>query len=104
MARKKKKVEAPPQKLDAPQTVNRDLYIGAMRRLLSNPDFQLLETRWLDKRMGILEDGKKNPTEAGWSVLKGFDLAVMEPRIWARQETAEDQQKKRADELQEQLA
>jgi hypothetical protein len=86
----KKKKQAPPQKLDGPEIINRDTYITAMRRLLSNPDYNLLESRFLDIRRGILEHGKEKPSEAQWSVLKGFDLAVMEARKWAAEKTRDD--------------
>jgi hypothetical protein len=87
---KKKKVEAPPQKLGGPEIINRDTYITAMRRLLSNTDYQLLVSRFIDIRRGILEHGKEKPSEAQWSVLKGFDLAVMEAQKWAGEKTRDD--------------
>ena len=55
-----------------------------MRRLLGNEDFKVLQARWLDIRIRLLEDGKKKPSEAQWSVLNGFDSAVMEPERWLK--------------------
>lgn len=55
-----------------------------MRRLLENEDFKVLKMRWLDIRIKLLEDGKKRPSEAQWSVLNGFDSAVMEPERWLK--------------------
>jgi hypothetical protein len=101
---RKKKTEAPPQKLDGPEIVNRDTYIAAMRRLLNNDDFRLLNSRWLDLRMEVLEDGKSKPSEAQWSVLKGFDLAVMEARKWANQKTRDDSEEDQSKSILESVA
>lgn len=100
----RKKKETPPQKLDGPEIISRDTYIVSMRRLLNNDDFKLLNSRWLDMRAGVLEDGKAKPSEAQWSVLKGFDLAVMEARKAANQKTRYDSEENQSQSILESVA
>ena len=98
----KKKLQAP-QHIGGPIKIRRESLIAAMRRLHNHPDFAILQSLWLGIRGKILEDGKLKPSEAAWSVLKGFDLAIMEVPKWATMETTEDAQKLRADRLRDSL-
>ena len=77
--------------------------IAAMRRLEQNADYGLLRSLWLNLRGGILEDGKRKPSEASWSKLDGFDTAIMEIHKWSSQHTGEDDLKRRAEDLAIQL-
>lgn len=65
-------------------TITKEQFAFRMRRLINNEDFKVLQLRWLDQRVKILNEGKKRPSEALWSELKGFDLAVMEPERWLK--------------------
>lgn len=66
------------------ETMTKASFATRMRRLMQNEDFQVLQGRWLDIRIKLLEDGKKHPSEAQWSKLDGFDSAVMEPEKWLK--------------------
>lgn len=88
-----------------PQTsISRDALIASMKRLANSEDFKLLRGRWLDLRGRILDHGKEKPSEAQWSVLKGFDTAVLEAEFWASQEARDSDLQKRADQLMAYLA
>ena len=99
----KKKIpqSAAPKKLSR-SSISKAALVASMRRLSSHDDFKILLGRWLDIRSGILEDGKAKPSEGQWQVLKGFDLAIMEPDKWAGMEL-EDDHERRAAALQELL-
>jgi len=61
------------------KVVSRVDYAEAMTRLMRNDDFQMLRSRWVQIRHAIVEAGKKKREPEQWSVLEGFDKAVMEP-------------------------
>lgn len=89
----------PEQTLAAPNQISAETFAMSMRRLLTNDDFKLLRAQWLNIRGEVLEAGKLKPSEAQWSVLRGFDLAVMEPERWAYRRTRDDDMKRRQEEL-----
>lgn len=66
------------------ESITKDNFAYRMRRLLNNEDFRVLQSRWLDIRMKMLDEGKKRPSEAQWSKLDGFDSAIMEPEKWLK--------------------
>lgn len=66
------------------ESMTKASFAARMRRLLQNEDFRVLQSRWIDIRIKLLEDGKKHPSEAQWSKLDGFDSAVMEPEKWLK--------------------
>lgn len=88
-----------PEQLLAPQRITTEAFAVAMQRLLRNEDFQLLEAHLINVRGEILESGKTKPSKAQWSVLKGFDFAVMEPRRWAKYRRRSGEMGERAQEL-----
>lgn len=86
-----------------PRKVESRAMIAAMQRLSANDDFRILRGRWIGLRAQILEAGKDKPSEAQWSKLAGFDLAVMEADFWASKEINAEDFKRRADELERQI-
>ena len=104
MKKKTKKIPEQTTKKSGPIQIRKESLIFSMRRLIANEDFQLLRSLWLGKRGAILETGKTKPTEAQWSRLAGFDDAIMLAEDWATQETREDQNQQRANNLQASLA
>ena len=79
---KVKTAKQPKQKL-LPSKMTGETMVAHMCRLMTNSDFKILQSRWLDMRIKIRDHGKAKPSEAAWNILKGFDLAIMEPEIYA---------------------
>ena len=75
-------------KLD--EAITRENFAFRMRRLMETEDFKGLKMRWLDIRIKILEDGKKNRAEHQWAILDGFDSAVLEPERWLKYANSAD--------------
>lgn len=87
-----------------PLRVTKATVVATMRRLMANPDYQMLRSLWLAKRGIILDDGKRDRKLDQWAKLDGFDVAVTEAERWAAQETKEDVAMRQAKDLQEVLS
>ena len=98
-----KKKASVPEQLDIPRQIDAKTFSTSMRRLRSNPDFELLREFWRGMRRRIIDQGKSKPTEAQWSKLDGFDEAVFVSEIYAAKQY-ESYQNERAADLAQHLA
>lgn len=100
MARKKKEaITAAPDQTLLADKISAQVFIDSMRRLMGNQDYQLLRRQWLTLRIGILNAGKEKPSVDAWSVLKGFDEAIVVAEKWATRQTGSDLMKQRQAEV-----
>lgn len=92
--------EAPPVKREK---INQQMMADAMRRLIGNPDFKLLQRYWAFQRIGITEGGKVGPSLEAWAELKGFEAAINAAETFAYHKTVEDLMRERQQALMQSL-
>ena len=89
--------------MSAAVSPSESVVVAAARNLLSNPDYQTINRVLQAMEVEILEMGKKAPSEALWSELRGFHKAAMLPENIVSK-AAKIQKNTQADELEESLS
>jgi hypothetical protein len=90
------------KKMTPPDELSSAAILAAARGLLANPDYIVINKVLQQMEVDILERGKKKPSEALWSELRGFHNAAMLPELIVAR-GARDSEQSQADELQETL-
>lgn len=100
--KKKTPVAMPDQPLRK-ESVDPQMFVLSMRRLVANEDFKLLRRFWASERIGIIENVKRKRDPVECAVLEGFDKAIVVPEFYAFKTTGDDIVRQRHAELMQSL-